>query len=418
MKWVTAILVPSFALLCSCVSTGPKKRPTLRTAASLSTSLEPVRVVCLGDSVTGVYYHTGGRRAYPEMLEVALNRLAPKAQVRVLNAGISGNTTVDALKRLDTDVLAHKPHLVTVMFGLNDMSRVPIEQYEANLTTIIEKCRAADAEVLLCTPNAIMDTQDRPTAKLLECIAAIHRVGERTATPVADCYATCDALRTKDAFEWFMTMSDEIHPSMTGHKLMAETIAKTITGKSVSLTKVGPLEPGVPKTLALLENEKTIKIHAMPPYDRLIPAALKNFEPNAQFDVSTWIVEGKSVEEIRETARSVRALKPDLVVVAVPAAASASTKEQFVHAYKWVLNDALSFGHQEWDCIAITPTVSDQRPDIETLDRVHLAREIIWAQDLPKIERKTGDRRSPEEILTSWLRIQTRDAVQRNAPDK
>jgi hypothetical protein len=33
---------------------------------------EPVKIVCLGDSVTGIYYHTGGRRAYPEMLGLAL----------------------------------------------------------------------------------------------------------------------------------------------------------------------------------------------------------------------------------------------------------------------------------------------------------------------------------------------------------
>ena len=33
---------------------------------------EPVTIVCLGDSVTGIYYHTGGRRAYPEMIAVGL----------------------------------------------------------------------------------------------------------------------------------------------------------------------------------------------------------------------------------------------------------------------------------------------------------------------------------------------------------
>ena len=44
-------------------------------------------IVCLGDSVTGVYYHTGGRRAYPEMLEVAIKQVIPKAKMNVTEGG-------------------------------------------------------------------------------------------------------------------------------------------------------------------------------------------------------------------------------------------------------------------------------------------------------------------------------------------
>lgn len=43
----------------------------------LSAGRQPVTIVCLGDSITGVYYHSGGVRAYPEMLEIALQRIYP-----------------------------------------------------------------------------------------------------------------------------------------------------------------------------------------------------------------------------------------------------------------------------------------------------------------------------------------------------
>src|SRR5690242_1077181 len=138
-----------------------------RTDARLKAG-EAVKVVCLGDSVTGVYYHTGGRRAYPEMLELALRKAFPGSDVSVINAGISGNSTSDALKRLERDVLAHRPHLVTVMFGLNDMVRVPKDEFQTNLTTIITKCRAIGAEVVLCTPNSVLETPGRPPQKLAE----------------------------------------------------------------------------------------------------------------------------------------------------------------------------------------------------------------------------------------------------------
>src|SRR5438552_1850198 len=72
---------------------------------------KPVTVVCIGDSITGVYYHTGGRRAYPEMVEVALKRDLPQAKVKVINAGISGDTLPGGLKRFERDVLRHKPDL-------------------------------------------------------------------------------------------------------------------------------------------------------------------------------------------------------------------------------------------------------------------------------------------------------------------
>ncbi|MFO0007714.1 MAG: SGNH/GDSL hydrolase family protein, partial [bacterium] len=79
--------------------------------------------MCLGDSVTGIYYHTGGRRAWPELLQVGLQRALPGREVAVINAGISGNTVADGLARLQRDVLDHQPQIVTISFGLNDLAR-------------------------------------------------------------------------------------------------------------------------------------------------------------------------------------------------------------------------------------------------------------------------------------------------------
>lgn len=388
------------------LAAGAEDATAPKTTELLTTGKEPVRVVCLGDSVTGVYYHTGGRRAYPEMLEVALKRLYPGAPVSVINAGISGNTTIDGLKRLESDVLAHKPNLVTVMFGLNDMTRVPMEDYEANLATIIQKCRDSGAEVLLCTPNSVTDTPGRPIPKLLEYMAGMKRVGERTSTGVADCYAACEAFHAKDPFGWVMMMSDEIHPSMTGHKLVAVTIAQAATGKVVSLDDEGPLQPAIPKTLALLKEGKPVKIHAMPPYDRIVAESIKALVPQAQLEITPWNIEGQTLAQIEEGSKAVRGLKPDFVVVAVPVSAASDSKEQFVRSYKWVLNYALSFGHQEWDCIAIPPSVTDANLPDESQERDRLARDIIWAQDLGMVDRATGDSRPAAEIFKEWLRKQ------------
>lgn len=69
-----------------------------------------MRIVCLGDSLTWGRY--GG--SYVD----ALARLKP--QHTWLNAGVGGDTVVNLLRRLESDVFAHSPDAVLVMIGCND----------------------------------------------------------------------------------------------------------------------------------------------------------------------------------------------------------------------------------------------------------------------------------------------------------
>ena len=84
-------------------------------------------------------------------------------------------------------------------------------------------------------------------------------------------------MRAKDELEWNLLLSDAIHPNMDGHKLFAETIAKTITGKDISLRDVGPPPNPLAHTLKLLAEGKPVTVLAMPPYDQHIAPALKRF---------------------------------------------------------------------------------------------------------------------------------------------
>ena len=70
----------------------------------------------------------------------------------MINAGTSGHTTANALSRIERDVLSKQPDLVTVMFGLNDVARLSIDQYGENLGLIADRIREAGSGVLFCTP--------------------------------------------------------------------------------------------------------------------------------------------------------------------------------------------------------------------------------------------------------------------------
>jgi lysophospholipase L1-like esterase len=385
----------------------------LKATAVLAAGGQPVKIVCFGDSVTGVYYHTGGRRAYPEMLRLALERFSPKAAVQVVNAGVSGNSTQNALARLDRDVLQQRPQLVTVMFGLNDVVRVPLEEFRGNLTQIIVKCRQIDAEVVLCTPNSVIDTAGRPTAKLLEYLAAIRQVAREQRIPLADCYAAFEAFRAQDAAAWEFLMSDEIHPNMDGHKLMAKTIAHVLCGRDVALDDVGPPAPAIPKTLALLKSGQPIRVFAMPPFDRLIGPALQRIVPTAQVEVTVWPVADQTLGQIEQAAKRVRGLPVDLVIIAVPANAAADSPAQEHRSYTWVLNHSLSFDYQKWDCIAATPLAVERGLTGAALARDQLARRLIRAQDLGMLDRNSDDQRPLDELLAAWLAREWKSAPAR-----
>lgn len=396
-------------LLLALLAIGPafaeESRPLARIAGLLEKGEEPVRVVCIGDSITGVYYHTGGRRAYPEMLEVALRRAYPKAKLQVINAGVSGNTVPQGLARLDKDVLAHKPHLVTVMFGMNDLTRFSRDDFKKNLADMCTRCRDARADVLLCTQNSIV--AGRSPKVLADFTAAIHEVGKDLKLPVADCHKEYEAVRAKDPRAWLLLMSDEIHPNMDGHKLFASVIARAITGKEDDLKDVGPPNPSVPHTLALLKAGKPVRVLAMPPFDKEIGPALKTLNPDAKVEVTAWPTAGQSVAQLRQAAKKVRETKPDLVIVVVPARAEAASPEAFIADYSWVLNWSLSFGHQEWDVIAAPPRAFQKLADADR-PRDELVRRLIAAQDLGMVDRKAGDDTPLADLLAKWLREQAK----------
>ncbi|HLJ78946.1 MAG TPA: arylesterase [Acidobacteriaceae bacterium] len=101
---------------------------------------------CFGDSITAGYGVDPGH-AYPDDLQADLNQLG--YHYRVVNSGISGNTTKDGVYRLK-NVLALHPAIVIVEFGGNDGLRgIPITDTRRNLNTIVRTLLQAGSKVIL-----------------------------------------------------------------------------------------------------------------------------------------------------------------------------------------------------------------------------------------------------------------------------
>ena len=103
-------------------------------------------IVCFGDSLTaGMGLDTG--QSYPEVLQKLLDRRG--LRYRVVNQGVSGETSQDGLARVSM-VLAEKPAVVVLEFGANDGLRgQTIANTEKNLAQMIGQLQNARARVLL-----------------------------------------------------------------------------------------------------------------------------------------------------------------------------------------------------------------------------------------------------------------------------
>ncbi len=103
-------------------------------------------LVCFGDSLTAGHGTDPGE-SYPDYLQKDLDQAG--FHYRVVNEGISGNTTKDGLDRIDR-VLALHPALVVVEFGGNDGLRgLRIEDSRTNLDQILARLKASGTKVAL-----------------------------------------------------------------------------------------------------------------------------------------------------------------------------------------------------------------------------------------------------------------------------
>lgn len=199
---------------------------------------EAVRIVCFGDSVTkavrpGVEPH----ETFGAVLEQTLNDAG--RTVRVFNAGVGGNTTTQGLARLQRDVLDRKPHYVVVMFGLNDSwvdsgrseSRVSIDDYRANLRTMIAQLRGQGASTVLMTPNPAIAPKYPPhrNVTLKGYVEAVRDVARAELVPLVDVYRRFAELGIEGA-DLNALFTDAMHPNPAGQRMIAEMLSARFDG--------------------------------------------------------------------------------------------------------------------------------------------------------------------------------------------
>ncbi|MFH2134644.1 MAG: arylesterase [Pseudomonadota bacterium] len=169
-------------------------------------------VLALGDSLTA------GAGVSPDQAWPTL--LAASTGWQVINGGVNGNTSGDALKRLPSLLEDHRPVLVLLTLGGNDMlRRLPPQEIEANLIRMIVMCKSEGAQVVVvATPlpsltGAVLRNLSAP--EFYRQVATAHQV------PLIE-----DAIA--EVLSDPLLKGDQVHPNAEGHARLAVKIHEAL----------------------------------------------------------------------------------------------------------------------------------------------------------------------------------------------
>ena len=175
------------------------------------------RIVAFGNSLTagaGI----PAEESYPSQLQRRLDERGYR--YRVVNAGVSGDTTAGGLRRVDW-VLKSRPEIVIVELGANDGLRgLSVEQMRDNLETIIERVQAAGAKVILAGMKLPLNYGEEYRARFE---AVYTRLAEKHHVTLMPFFLEGVGAQAK------LNQGDGIHPTGDGYRVIVDHLWPMLT---------------------------------------------------------------------------------------------------------------------------------------------------------------------------------------------
>ncbi|PPL00153.1 Lysophospholipase L1 [Parapedobacter indicus] len=168
----------------------------------------------------------------------------------LVNAGVGGNNSRDLLNRLDRDCLSHKPNLVILMAGTNDMNsakHVPPNEFKQNVLTIIRRIKATGSNLLLLTTLPFFEPYllqrhpkefyepEGPTGRWRSLNKMIKRIASETNSHLLDVGQIIEKIgkigEDNDSLlqnEINSGKMDGVHPTPNGYRFIALAVSQYI----------------------------------------------------------------------------------------------------------------------------------------------------------------------------------------------
>lgn len=169
-------------------------------------------VVCLGDSLTAGYGLVESQ-SYPSVLQRKIDE--EDLGFRVMNAGVSGDTSAGGLRRLEWALQGEARVLVVALGGNDALRGLSVNEMRDNLSTIVERAQSRGVVVVLAGMQAPPNFGPEYTTAFRQ---AFVEVAARHRTPLIP------FLLAGVAGEASLNQADGIHPNARGAEIVAATV--------------------------------------------------------------------------------------------------------------------------------------------------------------------------------------------------
>ncbi|MEO7659705.1 MAG: arylesterase [Pyrinomonadaceae bacterium] len=175
------------------------------------------KIIAFGDSLTAGF-GLAEKESYPYLLQEKLK--ADGFDFEVVNAGISGDTSLGGLERSDWVLEQDNARILILELGANDLLRgAPVAKMKSNLDKIIRKAKGKNIKVLLCgmlAPPTMGAEYQRDFMMAFPDLASDNKVSFLPF--LLDNVATIKELN----------QADGIHPNAAGAKIMADNVYRAL----------------------------------------------------------------------------------------------------------------------------------------------------------------------------------------------
>jgi len=178
----------------------------------------PKVILFYGDSLTAGY-GLSTEEAFPNLVEQKLNHKGKLC--KVVNAGLSGETSAGGLSRLDW-VLRQPIDVFVLELGANDGLRgLPLEQTQKNLQGILDKVKAKYPKAKIVVAGMMVPPNMGPeyTTKFQKIYPELAKKNNAALIPF---------LLKDVAGNEKLNIADGIHPNVEGHQIVADNVLKVI----------------------------------------------------------------------------------------------------------------------------------------------------------------------------------------------
>lgn len=175
------------------------------------------KIVAFGDSLTAGF-GLAEKESYPYLLQQKLK--ADNFDYEVINAGVSGETSLGGLERIDWVLEQENVQILILELGANDLLRgLPVAKMKQNLAQIIKKAQAKNVTVLLCgmlAPPTMGEQYRREYVNAFPDLADEYKVD------------FLPFLLENVALNKELNQGDGIHPNARGEIIMTENVYKAL----------------------------------------------------------------------------------------------------------------------------------------------------------------------------------------------